>query len=95
MNEKSQETVKTIPRKRRPRAVGEVFITTPSSQVYLNSELNEKNEINEPIYENTSQPIKRDSNKCGYKKFTTFARSITDGQNKNTQLSVISTYVGV
>ncbi|XP_067644169.1 rho guanine nucleotide exchange factor 19 isoform X2 [Eurosta solidaginis] len=47
-------TLRTLPRKRRQRAVGEVFITCPASQIYLNSAHNENNDISEPIYENTT-----------------------------------------
>ncbi|XP_065360874.1 rho guanine nucleotide exchange factor 16 isoform X2 [Calliphora vicina] len=50
-------TLRTLPRKRRPRAVGEVSITCPSSCVYLNGEVGEDADNNsakqEPVYENT------------------------------------------
>lgn len=50
-------TLRTLPRKRRPRAVGEVSITCPSSYVYLNGEVGEDADNNsatqEPVYENT------------------------------------------
>ena len=52
-------TLRTLPRKRRPRAVGEVSITCPSSYVYLNAEPQEEDENGSfakkepPIYVNT------------------------------------------
>lgn len=52
-------TLRTLPRKRRPRAVGEVSITCPSSCVYLNAEPQEEDENGSsakketPIYANT------------------------------------------
>ncbi|XP_037823877.1 rho guanine nucleotide exchange factor 16 isoform X2 [Lucilia sericata] len=54
----STNTLRTLPRKRRPRAVGEVSITCPSSCVYLNAEVREDADNgssvkNEPVYQNT------------------------------------------
>lgn len=52
----STNTLRTLPRKRRPRAVGEVSITCPSSCVYLNADTKEEDEEcnrMEPVYENT------------------------------------------
>ncbi|XP_075164008.1 ephexin isoform X2 [Haematobia irritans] len=59
----SSNTLRTLPRKRRPRAVGEVSITCPSSCVYLNAEIKEGDCCNgdttsqistmEPVYQNT------------------------------------------
>ena len=52
-------TLRTLPRKRRPRAVGEVSITCPSSCVYLNAEPQKEDENGSsakkepPIYVNT------------------------------------------
>lgn len=56
----ASNTLRTLPRKRRPRAVGEVSITCPSSYVYLNSEIKEGGDYAEdqatktdPVYQNT------------------------------------------
>lgn len=51
-------TLRTLPRKRRPRAAGEVSITCPSSCVYLNSELRQATADTtsvekDPVYQNT------------------------------------------
>lgn len=53
-------TLRTLPRKRRPRAVGEVSITCPSSCVYLNGDIKEDtptdsadSAITEHVYQNT------------------------------------------
>ncbi|XP_073836910.1 ephexin isoform X2 [Musca autumnalis] len=56
----STNTLRTLPRKRRPRAVGEVSITCPSSYVYLNAEIKEDNagedgtDKADPVYQNAS-----------------------------------------
>ncbi|XP_034480468.1 uncharacterized protein LOC117786368 isoform X3 [Drosophila innubila] len=55
------EQLVTLPRKRRPRAVGEVSVTCPSSSVYLNAEIETsypkaQAEL-EPIYQNEAAAI--------------------------------------
>ncbi|EDW18493.1 ephexin-1 isoform X2 [Drosophila mojavensis] len=53
-----QQQLVTLPRKRRPRAVGEVSITCPTSCVYLNAEPSSKSEPEpEPIYQNEAAAI--------------------------------------
>lgn len=60
----SQQLV-TLPRKRRPRAVGEVSITCPASSVYLNAEIQTTSPETEPIYQNEAVVFNQ---RCSYKK---------------------------
>lgn len=53
-----QQQLVTLPRKRRPRAVGEVSITCPTSSVYLNAEpISKLKPEPEPIYQNEAAAI--------------------------------------
>ena len=85
----------TIPRKRRPRAVGEVFITSTASQVYLNSEFNENNEVIEPIYQNVVVQEHLRSRQCrGRQKHLSVARSTIYEVDESKESMIVSTYVG-
>ncbi|XP_037939998.1 rho guanine nucleotide exchange factor 19 [Teleopsis dalmanni] len=85
-------TIRTMPRKRRPRAAGEVYITSPSSQIYLNSEVNEKNELVEPIYENINSK-REEVTYTRQRQHVTFVRALTKDDDKSKETVVISTFV--
>uniref|UniRef100_A0A0A1X5J7 Ephexin-1 n=1 Tax=Zeugodacus cucurbitae TaxID=28588 RepID=A0A0A1X5J7_ZEUCU len=95
--ESNSGTLRTLPRKRRPRAVGEVYITCPASQVYLNSAVNEHNAISEPIYQNaTTQPeqeARQRINRCSRLSFV--RATVTEGDNATgaRQSMTVSTFI--
>lgn len=96
--ESNCSTLRTLPRKRRPRAVGEVYITCPASQVYLNSAVNEHNAISEPIYQNTTTQVEQEANRrinrCARLSFV--RATITEGSNGTSarQSMTVSTFIG-
>lgn len=60
-------TLRILPRKRRPRAAGEVSITCPTSCVYLNGELQQDvpgnaNNVEKLLYQNTKAKQEEASN---------------------------------
>ncbi|KAM8710649.1 hypothetical protein ACLKA7_017298 [Drosophila subpalustris] len=59
------EQLVTLPRKRRPRAVGEVSVTCPSSSVYLNAQIEVSSPDSEPIYQNEAAAVI--NQRCSYK----------------------------
>lgn len=96
--ESNCSTLRTLPRKRRPRAVGEVYITCPASQVYLNSAVNEHNAISEPIYQNTTthseQEANRRINRCGRLSFVRATVTESDNATGARQSMTVSTFIG-
>lgn len=94
----------TVPRKRRPRPVGEVYISS-TSKIFLNRKIDNetisKNENNseEPFYQNTSNNLKSNiNNKIKHKnKEFTRIRYKNEENYKQTDLKetqIISTFIG-
>ncbi|XP_030385065.1 rho guanine nucleotide exchange factor 5 isoform X2 [Scaptodrosophila lebanonensis] len=87
---------RTLPRKRRPRAVGEVYITSPASRLYLNGEPSAPLEpLSEPIYQNEAAAI---SQRCCYaqqrcQRLTVARTQNGDRKDPTKESMVVSTFV--